>query len=47
MFLNKTSIPKVSTPKWNPGVPTPLNDESLSPIQKALSLLTGFATGTI
>ena len=46
-FLDQTPIPKVESPKWKAGVPTPTNDGVLTPNQEALNLLTGFATGSI
>ena len=47
LFLDKTPIPKVDTIKWKQGVPTPINEGSLTPNQEALGLLTGFTSGSV
>ena len=46
-FLQRTPIPRVISPKWKTGVPTPINDGTLTPNQEAIMLLSGFASGQI
>ena len=41
------TVSRVENPVWQTGVPTPINNGVLTPNQKALALLTGFATGSI
>ena len=46
-FLQKTPITAVSSPKWKSGLPSPINNKSVTPNQEAISLLTGFATSHV
>ena len=48
-FLHKTPIPSTQgrTLEWIKGAPTPIQEGQLTPNSKALTLLTGFATGEI
>ena len=45
-FLQKTPIPIVSSPKWKSGLRSPINNESVTPNQEAISLPV-FATGHV
>ena len=46
-FLDKTPISKTSSPGWKTGVPTPMNEGTLSLNQEAFSLLAGFVSGSV
>ena len=46
-FSPRTSVPRVTSPTWKIGVPTLVNDGTLSPNQEAITLLFGFASGKI
>ena len=46
-FLQRTPVPKVTSPIWKIGVSTRINDDTLTPNQEAITLLSGFATGQI
>ena len=46
-FLCNTPIPNLDTREWKKGVPTPINEGTLSPNQEALGLLAGFASGNV
>ena len=48
-FLDKTPVPslKLKSPKFKMGVPTPIKEGKLTPNSEALTLLSGFADGSI
>ena len=46
-YLQNTPIPRVTSPKWKEGTPTPIQEGVISPNQQAINLLTGFANGHI
>ena len=46
-FLKKTPIPKTKSLNWKDGVPTPVQDSSITPNQQAIHLLARFASGQI
>ena len=48
-FLDKTPVPslKLKSPKFKTGVPTPIKEGKLTPNSEALTLLSGFADGSI
>ena len=46
-FLSKTPIPKVTENAWVEGVPTPILQGSMSPNEQAMTLLVGFASGSV
>ena len=46
-FLSKTPIPKVTENAWVKGAPTPILQGSMSPNEQAMSLLAGFASGSV
>ena len=46
-FVTKTPIPRVYSPEWKEGAPTPILTGDLSPNTEAFSLLTGFASGEV
>ena len=46
-FLQNTPIPKVKSPKWKEGIPTPVQEGVISPNQQVIQLMTGFASGHI
>ena len=47
LLLTKPPFQKQASPSWRVGVPTPLNEGSLTPNQEAIGLLAGFASGSI
>ena len=47
LFPDRTPILKVDIQNWKQGVPTPINEGSLTPNHEAFGLLTGFAAGSI
>ena len=46
-FLKKTPVPKIKSLNWKDGVPTPVQDGSITPNQQAIHLLVGFASSQI
>ena len=46
-FLSKTPIPKVTENAWVKGAPTPILQGSMSPNEQAITLLAGFASGSV
>ena len=48
-FLDKTPVPslKLKSPKFKKGVPTPIKEGKFTPNSEALTLLSGFADGSI
>ena len=40
-FLSKTPIPRITENAWVQGAPTPVAQESMSPNEQAMTLLTG------
>ena len=46
-FLCNTPISKLDTLTWKKGVPTPINEGTLSLNQEALGLLASFASGNV
>ena len=46
-FLLKTSIPKVTENTWVKGASTPILQGSMSPNEQAMTLLAGFASGSV
>ena len=46
-FLSKTPVPKVTEVKWVQGAPTPVACGSMSPNEQVMTLLAGFASGSV
>ena len=46
-FLSKLPIPKITEFKWVWGAPTPVAQGSMSPNEQAITLLAGFASGSV
>ena len=46
-FLSKTLVPKVTEHAWVEGAPMPILQGSMSPNEQAITLLAGFASGSV
>ena len=46
-FLSKTPIPRITENTWVQGAPTPVAQGSMSPNEQAMTLLAGFASGSV
>ena len=46
-FLSKTPVPKVTENAWVEGAPMPILQGSMSPNEQEITLLAGFASGSV